>query len=81
MERHGGGEMMERAFLGFAALPAPGQENWWDILGLSPDCSLEEARRAYHASAIKYHPDISEDTGMMAKVNRAWDEARTAIKE
>ena len=53
MERHGGGEMMERAFLGFAALPAPGQENWWDILGLSPDCSLEEARRAYHASAIK----------------------------
>jgi hypothetical protein len=32
LERHGGGVMMERAFSGFAALPAPKQH--WDILGI-----------------------------------------------
>jgi hypothetical protein len=32
LERHGGGTMMERAYEGFAALPAP--KRWWEVLGV-----------------------------------------------
>ena len=29
----------------------------YDILGISPEASLEEIRLAYHRGALKYHPD------------------------
>ena len=41
LERHGGGVMLERAFEGFAALPAPdwtpparAQRPWWEVFGV-----------------------------------------------
>lgn len=39
LERHGGGVMLERAFQGFAALPAPGAprgRSWREVLEFSP---------------------------------------------
>lgn len=35
--RWGTGDMMERAFQGFAALPAPGEEPWWSVLGYNSE--------------------------------------------
>src|SRR5690606_21640176 len=35
IERHGGAEILNRAFTGFTALPA-GSESWWGILGVEP---------------------------------------------
>ncbi|MDP6637233.1 MAG: J domain-containing protein [Phycisphaerae bacterium] len=29
----------------------------YEVLGISPDASLEEIRRAYHKGALKHHPD------------------------
>ena len=47
MQRHGSGIMLERAFAGFAALPAPdAREPWWTILGVSPQASQSEIRTA-----------------------------------
>lgn len=50
LERHGGGSMMERAFTGFAALPAPNAkiaESCWSILGLPHYATEAEVRAAW----------------------------------
>ena len=50
------------------------------VLGLSPGCSLEEARRAYYELVKWWHPDqnpnIPKDRAnqMMARLNAAWAE-------
>ena len=61
IERHGGAEILDRAFTGFIALPAPtvGQKPWRQVFGfkegdeVSPTC-LEDAWRALRSAA---HPD------------------------
>ena len=36
IERWGATDMLERAFKGFEALPAPGAQQWWVVLGVPP---------------------------------------------
>src|SRR5437764_9716311 len=31
--------------------------NWWDLLGVSPNASIEEIARNYRRTIQKYHPD------------------------
>lgn len=71
--RWGTGDMMEAAFTGFMALPAPAQKQWWDILGVSPEASLEQCRDAYRAKSIEHHPDQGGDHVRMVEVNAAWE--------
>jgi hypothetical protein len=60
IKRHGGAAILERAFTGFAALPAPvtGQKPWRDVLGVQAGESgpkiIEEAYRRRRGEA---HPD------------------------
>lgn len=60
----------------------------YDILGLVPDCSKEEIKKAYKKAAIKYHPDklksdaTEEEKSMFVKIQSAYeilndDEKRT----
>lgn len=68
LERHGGGTMMERAFAGFAALPAPDghkpKRPWWTVLNYSPnpddraDLSVEEIEARFRTLAKRRHPDV-----------------------
>lgn len=30
---------------------------FYDILDVSPECSVAEVKKAYHRLALKYHPD------------------------
>ena len=77
MQRHGGGHMMERAFSGFAALPAPEAERHWsEVLGLSPTASRDEIEKAYRSRAKTEHPDHGGSTDAMAALNVAYDKAR-----
>lgn len=66
LERHGGAAMMERAFGGFLALPAPGDhtEHWTTILGepgnwreLSPETQRLWIDGRFRALAVECHPD------------------------
>jgi hypothetical protein len=72
IERHGGAEILDRAFTGFAALPAP--EQWWQVLGVSSSATEEEIKLAYRRAASIHHPDAGGDAGEMARINRARDQ-------
>ena len=56
--RWGTGDMMRAAFGGFKALPERGSgAGWWETLGVEPDATPEDIRRAYKARAMETHPD------------------------
>lgn len=81
IERHGGAQILERAFTGFTALPAPSDgapRDWWDVLGVLRTCTLDEARTAYRRAASAAHPDRGGTDARMAEVNRAWEQAQEA---
>lgn len=79
VERHGGGVMMERAFTGFAALPAPqAAAKWWEVLGVSPSASREEILAAHRRLTLEHHPDKGGSPEKMAEINAARDAALSA---
>ncbi len=85
LNRHGGAAMMERAFSGFVALPAPGtMYPCWDILGLKsadvlvlldPNDRANAINTAYRVKAKRLHSDVGGSDDQMSQLNRARDEA------
>ena len=76
--RWGTGDMLEAAFTGFTALPAPAPDDWRSILGRP--ATLEEARQAYRRLAAQHHPDrAGGDAARMATVNQAWEAAQREL--
>jgi hypothetical protein len=72
IERHGGAAVLERAFTGFAALPAPGAKRpWFEVLGVSESATADEIRSAYRRLASEAHPDRGGSEERMAEINRA----------
>ncbi len=73
IERHGGAAILDRAFIGFKALPAP--EQWWQVLGLDTDHPTRaQIQAAYLEKAKESHPDIpGGDPTAMARINAARD--------
>jgi hypothetical protein len=86
IERHGGAQILDRAFTGFVALPAPGSARTWrQVFGFSDTeiVSSDLLREAYRVLASKRHPDKKE-TGShaaMVELNVAYDEAKREIGE
>ena len=77
IERHGGAAILDRAFTGFAALPAPagGKREWWTVLELPSTASQAEIREAFNRLAREHHPDRGGTDERMAEIIRARDEA------
>jgi hypothetical protein len=81
--RWGTGDMMEAAFRGFAALPAPGQSsgiNWWTVLGVPINATAEQVKDAYRILVVKHHPDKAGDPEMFLRVQQAYDQFETMSK-
>ena len=77
LKRHGGGTMMERAFTGFAALPAPtAPKQWWESLGVDRNCTVADAERAYRALAKEHHPDTGGNVSRWHEINDAIEHVR-----
>jgi hypothetical protein len=61
IERHGGAEILDRAFTGFTALPPPvvGQRPWREVFGFAPDEEVSPLRLegAYRTARGEAHPD------------------------
>lgn len=84
IERHGGAVILERAYMGFDALPAPGQTSaptWREVLqvGQRPN-SLDTAERQYRVLRSQYHPDKpGGDREKFELVQRAIEQARQEL--
>lgn len=76
IDRHGGAEILNRAFTGFTALPQP--EQWWQVLGVSSKATRDEIDAAYRPLAMKHHPDRGGDQAQMARLNAARDQGYEA---
>lgn len=75
LKRHGGGVMMERAYAGFTALPAPGAVRPWHVvLGVSPDASRAEIEAAHRRLIAEHHPDRGGSPERAAEINAARDQ-------
>lgn len=72
IDRHGGAQILDRAFTGFIALPAP--EQWFTILGVGASASRAEIEAAHGRLAMKHHPDRGGTDYEMARINTARDE-------
>ncbi len=75
IERWGTGDMVEQAFTGFVALPAP--KSPYEVLGIRPGASEEEIDSAYRRKAMSAHPDRGGNASLMAELT----EARNKLKE
>lgn len=73
IERHGGAAILDRAFTGFTALPAPEQP--WQVLGLETSApTKQQIEDAYKRLAMKHHPDRGGNPQDMARINAARDD-------
>jgi hypothetical protein len=74
IERHGGAEILDRAFTGFAALPAPAaQDAPHEVLGVSENATAAEIDYAYRRLAQQCHPDVGGSHEAMTRINTARD--------
>jgi hypothetical protein len=82
LERHGGGIMMERAFEGFQALPAPvATRPWREVLGLvgEKNPTAEQVNHHFKIKAKSAHPDAGGSDAAMAELNASKAEALKEI--
>jgi hypothetical protein len=80
IRRWGTGEMVEQAFTGFTALPAPEQP--WQILGLTTSRpTRDQIDEAHSRLAMKHHPDrAGGNTNEMARINTARDDLYRSLE-
>ncbi len=57
IERHGGATILDRAFLGFAALPEKASQPWREVLGIEGAATLELVESRFRALIKVHHPD------------------------
>lgn len=80
IERHGGAQILDRAFTGFTALPKPSGPSWWEVLKLDrATCTREAVLIRHKALARERHPDVGGSDHQMAELNRARDQALQEI--
>lgn len=77
IDRHGGAEILDRAFTGFVALPAP--RDWREVLEIKDPVFLEGVKIQYRNLAQKRHPDLGGTAAAMAELNAAWAQAQTEL--
>ncbi len=56
-------------------------KNPYEVLGVSPDASDEEVKKAYRALARKYHPDKYRDSDLADVANEKMKEINAAYEE
>lgn len=75
--RWGSGDMMERAFTGFTALPGPDAgERWPDVFVVAPDAPAADVVSAYQKARKRAHPDNGGSNEAFQRVQDAWEQFR-----
>lgn len=78
LARWGSASIVDRAFAGFAALPANPVADWRIELQTT-GLTLELARAAYREKARELHPDRGGDPEAMVRLNQAWEAAQREL--
>lgn len=79
IERHGGAEVLDRAFTGFAALPPPREDRpWWVVLDVDQEATKEQIRTAYRQKVSTVHEAKGGTQEQMAELNVARDRGLAA---
>ena len=77
IERHGGAEILDRAFTGFAALPNPaGAGHWTSILDVPPAASADDVNAQYRRLRSLHHPDRGGNADQFGQIQRAFEQAQ-----
>jgi len=73
IERHGGAQILDRAFTGFTALPSPAAARTWrEVIGVPAFVrDMPSVRIAYRRRASELHPDKGGSHGAMTELNLA----------
>lgn len=80
IERHGGGAILERAFLGFAALPERASQHWRETLGVTlAQPTIQHIEDRFRALAQVHHPDKGGDRNKFEEIVQARDAARLEL--
>jgi hypothetical protein len=83
IERHGGAQILDRAFTGFTALPAPtAKRHWREVFGYTaiPGVTRAMLRATYRRLASERHPDRAGGSdAAMSELNVALAEAEKEI--
>lgn len=70
--RHGGLNIVQAAFRGYASLPPPQGDNWWEVLGVPrTGLPLTKIEAVYKELAKTAHPDNGGSRDEMVKLNAA----------
>jgi hypothetical protein len=72
IERHGGAEILDRAFTGFTALPPPAPAEWAAVLGVESHSPTLDVIAAYRTLRSQRHPDRGGDAGEFDQVEKAY---------
>ncbi len=81
IERWGGGEILNRTFTGFTALPSPDQASkpdWRYVLEYWGN-KLAEAKEAYRRKCRLTHPDQGGTDEQFHQVQTAWEQAQREL--
>lgn len=80
--RWGSGDMLEAAFRGFTALPAPGQTTkpWREVLGFTTsEFRLGVVEGEYKRLRSMHHPDNGGTAEAFHAVQKAWEQAQQEL--
>ncbi|ULQ45839.1 J domain-containing protein [Flagellatimonas centrodinii] len=83
ISRWGTGDMMEAAFKGFTALPAPTERGWRDVLGLLPGTAPTRAdiESAFRRRRSETHPDRGGNSDEFHAVQAAYQQALKEVPQ
>ena len=80
LERCGSGEVLDRAYAGFALLPeTAGAGDHWTTLGIAPGASADELKRRYRELAGMHHPDKGGSAATFAAITDAYQRASAEV--
>lgn len=74
IERHGGAEILNRAFTGFVALEHSGT-HWHEVLGVARNAERYQIDIAYRRLRSLHHPDKGGDADTFGRIQKAYEEA------
>lgn len=80
IERHGGAEILNRAFLGFAALPEKASQPWREVLGVTlATPTLQHIEDRFRTLVKVHHPDHGGKDEDFQRIVQAREAARMEL--